>query len=54
MPAMHAGAFETYVGRVRRDPTVTGDRGLALWVVADQLLRGAALNAVMIARELLP
>lgn len=54
MPALHAGSFETYVGRVRRDPTVPGDRGLALWVVADQLLRGAALNAVMIAQALLP
>jgi aspartate-semialdehyde dehydrogenase len=54
MPALHAGSFETFVGRVRRDPTVPGDRGLALWVVADQLLRGAALNAVMIAKALLP
>ncbi len=54
MPALHAGSFDTFVGRVRRDPTVGGDRGLALWVVADQLLRGAALNAVMIAQKLLP
>ena len=54
MPAMHAGSFDTFVGRVRRDPTVDGDRGVALWVVADQLLRGAALNAVMIAQKLLP
>ena len=54
MPAMHAGSFDTFVGRVRRDPTVDGDRGVAMWVVADQLLRGAALNAVMIAQKLLP
>ena len=54
MPALHAGSFDTFVGRVRRDPTVSGERGLALWVVADQLLRGAALNAVMIAQKLLP
>ena len=54
MPALHAGSFDTFVGRVRRDPTVPDDRGLALWVVADQLLRGAALNAVMIAQCLLP
>lgn len=54
MPALHAGALDTFVGRVRRDPTVDGDRGVALWVVADQLLRGAALNAVMIAQLLLP
>lgn len=54
MPALHAGSFETFVGRVRRDPTVPDNRGVALWVVADQLLRGAALNAVYIAQALLP
>ena len=54
MPALHAGSFETFVGRVRRDHTVSGDRGVAMWVVADQLLRGAALNAVYIAQALLP
>ena len=54
MPAMHAGSFDTFVGRIRRDPTIDGDRGVSLWVVADQLLRGAALNAVMIAQLLLP
>ena len=54
MPAFHTGSFDTFVGRVRRDPTVPGDRGLALWVVADQLLRGAAYNAVEIAKLLLP
>ena len=46
--------LDAFVGRVRRDPTVPNNRGLALWVVADQLLRGAALNAVMIAQCLLP
>lgn len=54
MPALHVGSFETFVGRVRRDRTVSGDRGVAMWVVADQLLRGAALNAVYIAQALLP
>ena len=54
MPALHAGSFDTFVGRVRRDATVADDKGVALWVVADQLLRGAALNAVYIAQELLP
>lgn len=54
MPAMHAGSFDTFVGRVRRDATVADDRGIAMWVVADQLLRGAALNAVYIAEALLP
>ena len=54
MPGLHAGSFETFVGRVRRDATVADDRGIAMWVVADQLLRGAALNAVYIAQALLP
>lgn len=54
MPALHAGSFDTFVGRVRRDATVADGRGVAMWVVADQLLRGAALNAVYIAQALLP
>lgn len=54
MPALHRGSFDTFVGRVRRDSTVPDNRGIALWVVADQLLRGAALNAVYIAQALLP
>jgi aspartate-semialdehyde dehydrogenase len=41
-----------YVGRIRRDATVAS--GLQLWVVADQLRKGAALNAVQIAELLLP
>ncbi|MFQ9678648.1 MAG: aspartate-semialdehyde dehydrogenase, partial [Eggerthella lenta] len=41
-----------YVGRLRRDDTV--DHGLAMWVVADQIRKGAALNAVQIAQLLLP
>lgn len=39
-----------YVGRIRRDPTI--EHGLAFWVVADNLRKGAALNAVQIAEEL--
>ena len=53
MPALHAGSFDTFVGRVRKDHTIADNRGIALWVVADQLLRGAALNAVYIAQALL-
>lgn len=46
-----AGTDPVYVGRVRRD---TGSpRGLSLWVVADNLRKGAALNAVQIAEVLL-
>ena len=47
-----AGTNDTYVGRIRRDPTVK--HGLAMWVVADQIRKGAALNAVQIAQLLLP
>lgn len=52
MPGLLAGTNETYVGRLRKDDTV--DHGLALWVVADQIRKGAALNAVQIAQLLLP
>lgn len=51
MPAMLEGTDETYVGRLRVDPTV--DSGLTMWVVADQLRKGAALNTVQIAEALL-
>jgi aspartate-semialdehyde dehydrogenase len=50
-PLMAAGADPTFVGRVRRDPTV--DNGLALFLSNDNLRKGAALNAVQIAEELL-
>ncbi len=50
MPALLEGTDDTYVGRVRTDPTVPN--GLALWVVADQLRKGAALNTVQIAELL--
>ncbi|HVJ81127.1 MAG TPA: aspartate-semialdehyde dehydrogenase [Planctomycetia bacterium] len=46
-----AGRDETFVGRIRRDSTVPN--GLSLWVVADNLRKGAATNAVQIAEELL-
>ncbi len=52
MPALLEGTDDTYVGRLRRDDSV--DHGLAMWVVADQLRKGAALNAVQIAELLLP
>ena len=39
------------MGRIRRDPTV--DRGLALFIAADNLRKGAALNAIQIAELLL-
>ena len=46
-PAECAGEDPVFVSRVRSDPTV--DNGLSLWVVADNLRKGAALNAVQIA-----
>jgi aspartate-semialdehyde dehydrogenase len=51
MPLTVAGRDEVFVGRIRRDPTVAN--GLNLWVVADNLRKGAATNAVQIAEELL-
>lgn len=43
------GRDEVLVGRVRRDPTLEDGRGLVLWLVSDNLRKGAALNAVQIA-----
>ena len=50
-PIECVGEWATFVSRVRRDPTV--ENGLAFWVVSDNLRKGAALNAVQIAEELL-
>ena len=49
-PAEAAGEDPVYVSRIRKDPTVP--HGLSLWVVADNLRKGAALNAVQIAEVL--
>ncbi|HEY3194817.1 MAG TPA: aspartate-semialdehyde dehydrogenase [Candidatus Dormibacteraeota bacterium] len=46
-----AGKDEVYVGRIRNDPS--SERGLALWLVSDNLRKGAALNAVQIAEHAL-
>ena len=51
MPGLLAGTDDVYVGRLRKDPTV--EHGLALWLVMDQIRKGAALNAVQIAELLL-
>jgi aspartate-semialdehyde dehydrogenase len=42
---------EVFVGRIRKDPTIPN--GLQIWVVADNLRKGAATNAVQIAEELI-
>jgi len=50
-PAEVSGKGETFVGRIREDWTVPN--GLHLWVVADNILKGAALNAVQIAEVII-
>jgi aspartate-semialdehyde dehydrogenase len=47
-----AGSDDIFVGRVRQDPSIDGGRGLAFWVVSDNLRKGAATNAVQIAEVL--
>jgi aspartate-semialdehyde dehydrogenase len=49
-PLDSAGRDEVFVGRLRRDPT--HPRGLQMWVVSDNLLKGAATNAIQIAEVL--
>ncbi len=50
-PYEAAGEDSTYISRIRTDPTV--EHGLMLWIVADNLRKGAALNAVQIAESLI-
>jgi aspartate-semialdehyde dehydrogenase len=50
LPLYLAGEYDCAVGRIRQDCAL--DNGLAFWVCGDQLLKGAALNAVQIAEEL--
>jgi aspartate-semialdehyde dehydrogenase len=49
-PIECVGDYATFVSRIREDPTV--ENGLSLWVVSDNLRKGAALNAVQIAESL--
>ncbi|MGI6175221.1 MAG: aspartate-semialdehyde dehydrogenase [Christensenellales bacterium] len=51
MPILAADKDEVFVGRVRRDYSI--DNGLNLWVVADNIRKGAATNTVQIAEELI-
>jgi aspartate-semialdehyde dehydrogenase len=50
-PLESVGEDAVYVSRIRSDPTI--ENGLSLWVVADNLRKGAALNAVQIAEHLI-
>ena len=54
MPSEAEGQGEVLAGRVRRDLGDPSGRSIALFVAGDQLLKGAALNAVQIAERLLP
>jgi aspartate-semialdehyde dehydrogenase len=50
-PVECVGDYATFISRIRVDPTV--DNGLNLWVVSDNLRKGAALNTIQIAELLL-
>ncbi|WP_050614829.1 aspartate-semialdehyde dehydrogenase [Bacillus testis] len=51
MPADSVGKNEVFVGRIRKD--LDNDRGFHMWIVSDNLLKGAAWNSVQIAESLL-
>ena len=51
LAAEAVGRDETFVGRIRKD--ISHPNGLAMWVVSDNIRKGAALNAVQIAEELI-
>jgi len=50
LPVSIAGTDETYVGRIREDESI--ENGINIWIVADNLRKGAALNTVQIAERL--
>ena len=51
MPLFAEGKDEVFVGRIRKDPDHPA--GFHLWIVSDNLLKGAALNSVQIAESLI-
>ena len=51
MPLYTEGEDRVYVGRIRKD--LYHPKGFHLWVVADNLLKGAALNSIQIAEAML-
>lgn len=51
LPIYVAGKDETYIGRIREDESV--ENGINMWIVADNIRKGAALNAVQIAEKLI-
>jgi len=52
MPIDATGKDNVFVGRIRQDESLLGNRGINLWVSGDQLRKGAALNAIQIAELL--
>ncbi|WP_439816355.1 aspartate-semialdehyde dehydrogenase [Zavarzinia sp. CC-PAN008] len=52
-PVECVGDYATFISRVRSDKTIPDGRGLSMWVVSDNLRKGAALNAVQIAEILI-
>ncbi len=50
-PLEAAGSYKTYISRIRKDRT--NEKALNLWIVSDNLLKGAALNTVQIAEKLI-
>ncbi len=52
MPIDATGKDDVFVGRIRQDESLPGNRGINLWVSGDQLRKGAALNAIQIAELL--
>jgi len=53
MPVDASGKDNIFVGRIRQDESMPDNRGINIWVAGDQLRKGAALNAVQIAENLL-
>lgn len=51
MPAMAEGKDDTFVGRIRQDESVKN--GISIWIVSDNIRKGAALNAIQIAEKLI-
>ena len=51
MPNIAEGRNQVFVGRIRRDESV--ENGLNMWIVADNLRKGAATNAVQIAQYIM-
>ena len=52
MPTDASGKDDVYVGHIRQDESIPGNRGINLWVAGDQIRKGAALNAIQIAELL--